>query len=185
VSRELLELMKRVKVQQYKENPPLKTLYEIYHEIETTLHYGRYRTWEILVELLANWIVEKEDYSLGCQACKAFAGLELHHKDLYNNLKDLDLFNAYVTAARNDPWDHMGEIFLEQELAGPGQNLTPRAVVELMTKMVYATQKLDGEAEFFCYDSYLQHKLWYTLTYHAPPIHLKPMDLPVHTQLDI
>jgi len=178
--------MRRVKVQQYKESPPLKILYEMFHEIEDTLHYGRHRSWEILIELLANWIVEKEDYSLGSLACKAFAGLELRYKDLYNNLKDLGLFNAYVIAAKNDPWDYIGEIFVEQELVGPGQNLTPRAIVELMTKMVYINPKImDGEAEWFCYDSYRNYILWHYLNYHYPPTHLKTMGPPIHTQLDI
>jgi len=184
MSKDLLQLMKLVKVSKYKETPPLKLLYEMFHEIETTLHYGRYRSWEILIELLANWIVEKEDYSLGSLSCKAFDGLELRYKDLYNHLKELDLFNAYVTAAKDSPWDYIGEIFLEQELVGPGQNLTPRAVVELMTAMVYGTRKVDGEAEWFTYNSYLNYVTWYTLTHHTPPRHLKSMDLPLHTQLD-
>jgi len=177
-----LQLMKLVKVSKYKETPPLKLLYEMFHEIETTLHYGRYRSWEILIELLANWIVEKEDYSLGSLSCKAFDGLELRYKDLYNHLKELDLFNAYVTAAKDSPWDYIGEIFLEQELVGPGQNLTPRAVVELMTEMVYAGW--NPEAELLCYNSYQQYLLWYYRTYHVPPTHLKPMEYPLKTQLD-
>jgi len=182
MSKELLQLMKLVKVSKYKETPPLKLLYEMYHEVEATLHYGRYRSWEILIELLANWIVEKENYSLGSLSCKAFDGLELRYKDLYNHLKELDLFNAYTTAIRNDPWDWLGEIFLEQELMGPGQNLTPRAIVELMTKMVYAGW--NPEAELLCYYSYQQYVTWYYLTKHAPPTHIEPMQFPLKTQLD-
>jgi len=185
VSKELLQLMKLVSLSKYKESPPKKLLCEMLHEIETTLHYGTYRNWEILVELLANWIVQNEDLSLGSCACKAFDGLELRYKDLYKHINSLDLFKHYVVALKQQPWDYLGEIYEEQGLVGPGQNMTPRAVVELMTQMVYATKKLDGEAELFCYDSYRRYEVWYYLTYHAPPNHLKEMDLPVHTQLDI
>jgi len=135
MSSDLQQLFKVIKVSKYKETPPLKLLYEMFHEIETTLHYGRHRSWEILIELLANWIVQKEDYSLGSLACKGFDGLELRYKDLYNKINEIDLFNAYITALRNNPWDWLGEIFLEQELVGPGQNLTPKAVVDLMIEM--------------------------------------------------
>jgi len=184
MSKELLQLMKLVKVSQYKETPPKKILYEMLHEIETRLHYGAFRNWEILVELLANWIVEHEDLTLGSMVCKAFAGLELKHKDLYNHINDLDLFKHYVTALREQPWDYLGEVYMEQELEGPGQNMTPRAVVEFMAVAVHDTRKMDGEAEWFTYNSYLNYVAWYTLTHHAPPRHLKPMELPLKTQLD-
>jgi len=120
MSKELLELMKRVKVQQYKEIPPLKLLYETLHEIETTLHYGRSRNWDILVEMLAMYhgIVKQTRYL-----------------DLYHYLNELDLLNAYTTASLNKPWDYLGDIFLEQDLAGLGQNLTPKNVVDLMIEM--------------------------------------------------
>jgi len=140
MSKELLQLMKLVKVSQYRKSPPKRILYEILHEIETTLHYGRHRNWEILVELLANWIVKNQDLSLGSCACKPFDGLELRYADLYNKINDLDLFNAYTIAITEQPWDWIGEIFLEQELVGPGQNLTPKAIVDLMTKMTFGEE---------------------------------------------
>jgi len=176
--------MKLVKTSQYKESPPKKILWEIFHEIETQLHYGTYRNWEILVELLANWIVQNEDLTLGSMACKPFDGLELRYKDLYNHINDLDLFKHYVTALKEQPWDYLGEIYMEQELVGLGQNMTPRAVVELMVAMVFDKRKIDSEAEWFTYNSYLNYITWYILTHHVPPRHLKPMDPPVHTQLD-
>jgi len=184
MSKELLQLMKLVKTSQYKESPPKKILYEILHEIETQQHYGAYRNWEILVELLANWIVQNEDLTLGSCACKAFDGLELRYKDLYNHINNLDLFKHYVTALKEQPWDYLGEIYMDQELVGLGENMTPRAIVELMVGMVFDKRKMDGEAEWFTYNSYLNYITWYTLTHHTPPRHLKPMDPPIHTQLD-
>jgi len=176
--------MKLVKVSKYKEDPPKKILYEMLEEIENKLHYGRSRSWDILVELLANWIVKHEDLTLGSMACKPFDGLELRYKDLYNHINDLDLFKHYVTALREQPWDYIGEIYMDQELVGPGQNMTPRAIVELMVGMVFDARKIDGEAEWFTYNSYLNYITWYTLTHHTPPHHLKPMEPPIHTQLD-
>lgn len=135
MSKELEDLMLRVKLRQYQESPPKKLLYHILDVIERESHYGRKENWNLLVELLDNWIVQHEDLSLGSCACKPFDGLELKHEDLYNRLNDLDLFRHYVVAAHKQPWDHIGEVFEEQRLFGPGQNLTPRAVVELMVKM--------------------------------------------------
>jgi hypothetical protein len=132
--------MKLVNLSKYKESPPKRVLYEILGEIETTLHYGTYRNWEILVELLANWIVQNEDLSLGSCACKAFDGLELRYKDLYNRINDLDLFKHYVVALKQQPWDYLGEIYEEQGLVGPGQNMTPKAIVDLMIKMTYGEE---------------------------------------------
>jgi len=132
---DLQQLLKVIKVSKYKETPPKKLLYEMLHEIEAKLHYGTYRNWDILVELLANWTVQNEDLTWGTIACKAFNGLELKYKDLYNHINGLDLFKHYVVALRQQPWDWLGEIFIEQELVGPGQNLTPKAVVDLMIKM--------------------------------------------------
>jgi len=181
---DLQQLLKVIKVSKYKETPPKKLLYEMLHEIEAKLHYGTYRNWDILVELLANWTVQNEDLSLGSLACKAFDGLELRYKDLYNHINNLDLFKHYVTALKEQPWDYLGEIYMEQELVGPGENMTPKAVVELMVLMVFDKRKIDGEAEWFTYNSYLNYITWYTLTHHAPPRHLKPMEPPIHTQLD-
>jgi hypothetical protein len=87
-------------------------------------------------------------------------------------------------AAKANPDDHIGEVYTELDLVGLGQNMTPRAIVELMIKMTYATNKLDGEAEWFCYQSYRDYVSWYYQTYHAPPSHLKTLDPPLHTQLD-
>ena len=62
--------------------------------------------------------------------------------------------------------------------------MTPRTIVEFMTKSVYPEKTLDGADEWFCYNSYLEYVIWYWLTYHSRPTHLKPMDPPLKTQLD-
>lgn len=60
-------------------------------------------------------------------------------KEVLSRIEYKDLLEQYVVAARAKPWDHLGEIFVEQELAGRknalGQNLTPRQIVDFMLKM--------------------------------------------------
>jgi len=149
-----------------------------------TGHYG-YKSWEIMVEYLAKWLVLNKKTGLACMPpLQGFKGLKLDKDELFEYLDGLDYFRHYYVAANANPWDYIGDVFMDLGHVGMGQNLTPRAIVEFMTQMVYGTSKLDGEAEFFCYESYLQHRLWYILTYHAPPTHLEQMDLPLKTQLD-
>jgi len=148
-----------------------------------TGHYG-YRSWEIMVEYLAKWLVLNNKIGIPCAPTLKFKGLNLEKDSLYEHLESLDLFRNYHEAAKASPWDHIGEVFTEMELEAAGQNLTPRAIVELMTQMVYGTNKVDGEAEFFCYESYLNYVSLHYATHHFPPTHLKTMEPPIHTQLD-
>ena len=137
MSRELRDLLHKIQVKRYKESPPKKILYWIFSEVEEKKHYGRMRSWEIMVELLAQWIVKNEDLTLASMCCKAFEGLPPPDKDLYQQIDNLDLFKHYVIAAKQNPWDHIGEIYQEQRLTGPGQNMTPKAVVDFMIEMLY------------------------------------------------
>ena len=114
---------------------------------------------------------------------KAFKGLSLKKDSLYKHLEPL--LHHYVTAARNNQWDHIGEIYGEQNLVGPGQNMTPKGIVDAMLQMTYAGKTNDGyDAERFCYESYRQYRMLYYVTHYSPPTHIEPMDLPVKTQLD-
>jgi hypothetical protein len=153
-----------------------------------TGHYGS-RGWELLVECLAKWLVLNKKTGLACMApLQGFKGLDLKKDSLYEYLESLDYFNHYYAAAKANPWDYIGEVYCDLGLVGKntGQNMTPRCIVEMMTRMVYETKKLlDGPDEWFIYDSYLRYVTWYWLTYHFYPSHLKRMDPPLHTQLDI
>jgi len=149
-----------------------------------TGHFGS-RSWELMVEYLAKWLVLNNKTGIPCPPTAKFEGLNLEKDAVYEHLESLDLFRNYYEAAKASPWDHIGEVFTEMELEGPGQNLTPRAVVELMTRMVHDTRlPVDGDAEFFCYYSYRNYELWHYVERHFPPTHLTPMELPIHTQLD-
>jgi hypothetical protein len=61
-------------------------------------------------------------------------------REVIDRVEKTDLLEQYVVAARaKQPWDHLGDIFCEQELAGRknalGQNLTPKQIVDFMIKM--------------------------------------------------
>jgi len=185
MSKELLELIHRTRISKYSQSDPKEVLLRIMEEIQMkTGHYG-YRSWEIMVEYLAKWLVLNQKTGLACMPpLQGFKGLNLQKDALYEYLEQMDLFSHYYEAAKASSWDYIGEVYTEAGLVGLGQNMTPRAIVELMTRMVYATDKLDGAAEWFCYRSYQGYVLWYYRTYHAAPNHLKRMEFPVHTQLD-
>lgn len=185
MSKELLELIHRTRVSKYSKSDPKQVLLRIIEEIKMkTGHYG-YRSWEIMVEYLAKWLVLNEKTGLACMPpLQGFKGLNLQKDDLYKYLEDQDLFRHYYEATKAKPWDYIGEVYIELELVGPGQNMTPRAIVEFMIKCVYPEKMLDGADEWYCYNSYLEYIAWYWLTYHVRPSHLKPMDPPVRTQLD-
>lgn len=111
-------------------------LYRILKKIERQRHYGRMRNWELLVELLAKWLVLNEDISLSkMSSLKSFEGLSLKQDKLYTQLSPL--LKRYVVAAKNKPWDYLGEVYTELGLVGPGQNMTPKTIVDFMIKMTY------------------------------------------------
>jgi len=187
ISKELLELIHRTRVSKYSKSNPKDLIHRIVEEIKMkTGHYG-FRSWELMVEYLAKWLVLNKKTGLACMPpLQGFKGISLEKDNLYEYLEGLDLFQHYYVAAKADPDDHIGEVYTELEFVGLGQNMTPRSIVELMIKMTYANKRLlDGEAEWFCYDSYRNYVSWYYQEYHAPPpSHLKTLNPPLHTQLD-
>jgi len=66
--------------------------------------------------------------------------------------------------------------------------MTPRFIVELMTRMVYTGRweelVKDGQMEWIIYEQYLQHLVWYWSIFHSRPRHIRAMEPPLHTQLD-
>jgi hypothetical protein len=185
MSEDLLELIHLTRVDKYSQSDPKQVLLTIIEEIRMkTGHYG-FRSWEIMVECLAKWLVLNEKTGLASNApLQGFKGLDLKKDSLYTYLEGLDYFNNYYVAAEAKPWDYIGEVYVELGCVGMGQNMTPRAIVEFMTKCVYPEKMLDGVDELFCYDSYNRYVEWYYQTYHVHPYHLKRMDPPIKTQLD-
>jgi len=138
MSKELLQLMHQIRVKKFKESPPKKLLLEILHEIEVKKHYGRMRNWDLMVEMLAKWLVHNEDLTLANMGyIRAFKGLRTEKDELYKHVDSLNLLQHYVTAAKAKPWDYIGEVYMDMGLVGPGQNMTPRGIVDMMIKMTY------------------------------------------------
>jgi len=172
MSKELLELLQRIQVRRIEEEygeSPKKALYRILHEIETLKHYGARHNWEIMVELLA--------HHLGIT--------KTQHEDVLRRVNELGLLESYCVAVKKNPWDYIGDVYMETELTGLGENMTPKAIVDLMIQMTYGEKFGEkSEAKLFSYYSYNDYVLWYYLTRHVPPNHLIPMEFPITTQLD-
>lgn len=165
MSKELLDLLDKIQLRQYEKSPPKKLLYAILQKIKRKLHYGRFRSWEILVELLAD--------ALGITKTK--------HVELAKEVKPQ--VRGFIHAARKKPWDYLGEVYTEEGLVGPGQNMTPKAIVDFMTRAVHPDPWV-YEAEVFCFASLLRYIIEHEAFYRMPPHHLKPVEVPVKTQLD-
>jgi len=104
---------------------PGKLLSKIHLEIERKKHYMGYRCWELLVEQLATYlgITKTEDMKL--------------FREIKPSLEH------YITAAQNNPWDHIGELHVELCLNDKrhGVVLTPRAITEFMCAMAIGEKK--------------------------------------------
>jgi len=127
-------------VKKYAKSPPKGLLNNILLEIRTKKHFGNFRTWEFLVELLAQWIVLNDvDLTLASMGpIKPFQGLDMkHHRDLFDHIDKLDLFRHYYVAAKKKPWDYIGEVYQDLRLVSPGQNMTPKGLVDMMIQMTY------------------------------------------------
>ena len=137
----MLSLMHQVNVKKYAKSPPKKQLMHIMHEIELKKHYSGYRTWDLMVELLARWIVlnDKDSLKMGSQGfCLNFHGLPLKSdKELYEHIDKMGLFEHYVVAAKKNPWDHLGEVYCDYNLyrGNQGVVLTPKQIVDFMARM--------------------------------------------------
>ena len=128
-------------MKKYADSPPKKLLFDMLHEIDMKKHYGHFRNWEILTELLAQWLVLNVDLTLGRMSCKPFLGLDpKDHRDLFDHIESLDLFKHYYVAAKKTPWDHIGEVYTELGLVRAGENMTPKEVVDLMVQMTYGEE---------------------------------------------
>ena len=66
MSKELLELIHRTRVSKYSESNPKDLIHRIVEEIKMkTGHYG-FRSWELMVEYLAKWLVLNKKTGLAC-----------------------------------------------------------------------------------------------------------------------
>jgi hypothetical protein len=150
MSEKLETLLHRIRLSRAKEGDPKETLYALLEEIEQSTGYSGRDSWNIMVELIADYLGIIRDpwrYSLpGFQNEPYFKGREAYSKQTFKisertlKVKErcAELVEMYVACARAKPWDHLGEVFMEQGFQGRnlGQMLTPRSIVEFMVQSV-------------------------------------------------
>jgi len=179
--------MRKVEVKKYPKSPPKAILNNILREISVKEHHFALRSWELLVELLAQWMVRNADLTKASMCCKPFHGLDLKlHKELYEHIDRLDLFRHYYVAAKNQPWDYLGDAYNDLEIRGnkTGICLTPKAIVDMMVQMTYGDIETKHEAQTICHAIAEDYKLRYLVFNHVPAFHVRPMEFPMITQMD-
>jgi hypothetical protein len=148
MSEKLEALLRRIRLSRAKEGDPKETLYALLEEIEQSTGYSGRDSWNIMVELIADYLGIIRDpwrYSLpGFQNTPLFKGREAFNNQTFKiseralkvKKRCSELVEMYVACARAKPWDHLGEIFMEQGLHGrrQGQVLTPKSIVDFMVK---------------------------------------------------
>jgi hypothetical protein len=152
MSERLEALLRKVRLSKAKEGDPKQALYALIEEIKHSTGYSGRDSWNIAVELIADYLGIIRDpwrYSIPeMQNSPLFKGKEAFSKQTFKisdaalKVKDrcAELVELYVVSARANPWDHLGEVFMDERLYGrrQGQVLTPRSIVQLMISMVMA-----------------------------------------------
>jgi hypothetical protein len=121
---------------------PKRRFLELMDEVEMKAHMFRKDSWNITLEVLADYLGLMQNpwkYSLPNLKWKGPIS-----KPSYRGLEELkqkipvELIEQYIAEAKRTPWDYPGDIFVEEELAGRanrmGQCLTPRCIVDFMLK---------------------------------------------------
>jgi hypothetical protein len=152
MSERIEALLRKVRLSKAKEGDPKEALYALIEEIEHSTGYSGKDSWNIAVELIADYLGIIRDpwrYSIpGMQNSPLFKGKEALSRQTFKisdaalkaKNRCAELVEIYVASAKAKPWDYLGDIFMEQRLHGKnlGQVLTPRSVVQLMIGMVMA-----------------------------------------------
>jgi len=143
-SKQLEALIKRVKYKRYAQGDPKRALLELMDEVEQRVHHFRKECWNITIELLADHLGLFETPWKYSQPKVKWTGPV--SKPSYHGLKELKekipvgLIDAYIAAAKAKPWDYLGQVFEDEQLAGRknrlAQILTPRCIIEFMVKSV-------------------------------------------------
>lgn len=142
MSAEKIELLNKLKFNRYAKGDPKRALLKIMDEVSCRLHRYRKDVWNVTIELLADHLGIIENPWKYSTPDKEYKGPVSKTSNELAEIKPkipTELIEAYIVAAKTNPWDHLGEIFTEEELAGRknslGQCLTPRCIVDMMVKM--------------------------------------------------
>jgi len=129
---------------------PKKALVELMNEVERQVHHFRKECWNITIELLADHLgIIENPWKFSLPNVKWAGPISKPNYPQFQQLKEhiqkTGLTEAYIKAAKKEPGDYLGDIFVEEELAGRhnslGQNLTPMQIVNFMLKMVGIGEK--------------------------------------------
>jgi len=124
---------------------PKRALVELMDEVERKVHHFRKECWNITIELLADHLGIIENpwkYSLPNVKWAGPIGKPVYpqFRELKQHIQKTRLIEQYIKEAKEEPWDYLGDIFVEEELAGRanrmGQCLTPRCIVEFMVRLL-------------------------------------------------
>jgi hypothetical protein len=122
---------------------PKRVLFELMREIEWKVHLFRKDCWNIAAELVADHLgIIENPWKYSLPDVKWAGPKSKPHYPQFQELKKqigkTGLIEQYIEEAKKEPWDHFGDIFVEEELAGKvnrlGQCLTPRGIIEFMIK---------------------------------------------------
>jgi hypothetical protein len=129
---------------------PKRALVELMNEVERQVHHFRKECWDITVELLADHLgIIENPWKYSLPNVKWAGPISKPNYPQFQQLKQhiqkTGLIEQYIKEAKEKPWDYIGDIFVEEELAGRhnrlGQNLTPRAIVEFIVRSVGIGEK--------------------------------------------
>ena len=148
-------LLQRVNIARAKagKTAPKAALYAMLEYIEHKHWHGYRRSWEILIEVLADRLgIIAEPWKYGFPGKVRYDHMiekgwikQQHTKypDILKHFEQTGMLEEYLAAAQQDPWDHLGDIFTELELSGRknrlGQVLTPKGIIDMMIQMVGIT----------------------------------------------
>ena len=135
--------MHTVRMQKYATGDPKHAFRALMETVENKVHHFRKDCWNITLELLADHLGLMSNpwrYSAPNVVWKGATSEPSYHglKELKKQIP-VGLIEAYIAAAKAQPWDYPGDVFEEDMLAGKadrlGQVLTPRCVIDMMLKM--------------------------------------------------
>lgn len=173
------------KAETYHLSDPKPVLQEIFKIVQQKNRAYSSRNFDLLVELLAQWIVRNADLTKASMCCKPFHGLDLKkNRELYDFIDKKDLFKHYYVAAKHRPKDYLGEIFQEEGMERRGINLTPTHLVQMMIQMTYGDIEKKHDAQTFCWNSQKIYRINHIVRVGVPAFHIRPMEFPMETQLD-
>ena len=136
-------MMHTVRMQKYATGDPKHAFRALMETVENKVHHFRKDCWNITLELLADHLGLMSNpwrYSAPNVVWKGATSEPSYHglKELKKQIP-VGLIEAYIAAAKANPWDYPGDVFEEDMLAGKadrlGQVLTPRCVIDMMLKM--------------------------------------------------